>query len=136
MVLQNENTELVKKEIILKEEIERIKIYHSSKQNEAIHQYKKLMRDYQHLKKICEKGNTLKGFWLFIKICFSQCVIKTKSFRKFISGSKDVLMQMLGKYRKNEEIYKNTIQKLQQNNQNLMEKILQLKEENISNWTT
>lgn len=37
-------------------------------------------------------------------------------------------MQVLGKYRKNEEIYKSTIQKLQDNNQHLMDEILQLKE--------
>lgn len=42
-------------------------------------------------------------------------------------------MQMLGNYRKNEEIYKSTIQKLQENNQNLIEEILQLKETDLSN---
>lgn len=37
-------------------------------------------------------------------------------------------MQILGKYRENEEIYKSTIQQLQENNQSLMEEILHLKE--------
>lgn len=48
-------------------------------------------------------------------------------------NSKDeALMQILGKYRKNEEIYKGTIQKLQENNQDLIEEIIHLKELRIN----
>lgn len=56
MALQNEKADLIKKETTLKDEMEKIKRYHTTKQNEIMHQYKKLMREYQHLKKIYEKG--------------------------------------------------------------------------------
>lgn len=37
-------------------------------------------------------------------------------------------MKMLSKYRKNEEVYKSTIQKLQENNQKLIDEIIRLKQ--------
>lgn len=37
-------------------------------------------------------------------------------------------MQLLDKYRKNEDIYKSTIQKLQENNQKLVEELLSQKD--------
>lgn len=56
------------------------------------------------------------------------------NFISDVSASKDeILLQMLGKYRKNEEIYKSTIHKLQENNQNLMEEILHLKQLKMTN---
>lgn len=51
------------------------------------------------------------------------------------TSSDQAVMEMLGKYRKSEEIYKGTIKKLQENNQSLMEEILNLKE-TISKFTS
>lgn len=59
VTLQNEKADFIKREAQFKEEMDKIKRYHTSKQNEMVHQYKKLARDYQNLKKIYEKGRYL-----------------------------------------------------------------------------
>lgn len=56
VTLQNDKADSVKREALFKEEMDKIKRYHTSKQNEMICQYKKLVREYQNLKKIYEKG--------------------------------------------------------------------------------
>lgn len=55
-ILQNENSQLIQKKSELKDEIDSVKIYHNTKQNKLNNEYKKLLREYQHLKMICEKG--------------------------------------------------------------------------------
>lgn len=59
MVLQNENACLGKRETVLKEEMDKLKRYHTMKQNEMLNQYKKIVKEYHHLKKIYEKGLSL-----------------------------------------------------------------------------
>lgn len=55
-ILQIEKADLIKKEVTLKEEIDKIKRYYVSKQNDIIYDYKKLGREYQNLKNIYEKS--------------------------------------------------------------------------------
>lgn len=64
-ILKHENTALTKKETMLKEEMDTVKRYHTSKYNELMHQYKKVIREFQHLKKIFDKGDI---FCLFLII--------------------------------------------------------------------
>ncbi|XP_018573293.1 myosin-11-like [Anoplophora glabripennis] len=104
--LTNDHTEVIKREIALKEELEKTKRYYKSKQNELHHQIKKLIKENGHLKEMLGKDMN-------------------------IPNSKDeVVLKLLRQYKDNEEIYKATIHKLQENNRELLSEIVNLKEEN------
>lgn len=105
--------------------MDKIRRYYQSKQNDSIHNYKQLARDYQNLKNIYEKSRIQLMTFLYQKI-------NSGSISDIHTSKDEVVMEMLGKYRRNEEIYKSTIKKLQENNQKLMEEILQLKEFTVS----
>lgn len=53
------------------------------------------------------------------------------SFLDTCNSKDDIVLNLLKQYKGNEEIYKSTIHKLQENNRELLNQILDLKEENV-----
>ncbi|KAG5874798.1 hypothetical protein JTB14_012434 [Gonioctena quinquepunctata] len=104
-LMSDEHSMWKKQEDILKNEMERNKRFHASQQNELIMHIKKLKRENQRLR---EMMATEVGVY---------------------HSNDEVTLKLLGKYKRNEEIYKNTIQKLQDNNKELLKEVLDLREE-------
>ncbi|KAF7272520.1 uncharacterized protein LOC143198954 [Rhynchophorus ferrugineus] len=96
-----------KKESDHKDEIKRVKTVYASKQHELEHSIRKLKKENDHLKEI-----------------FNQDIVKD-------SSRNNIALALLKKYRVNEEVYHTTIKKLQDNNRELLEEVLSLKEELI-----
>ncbi|KAJ8926327.1 hypothetical protein NQ314_021312 [Rhamnusium bicolor] len=67
-----------------------------------------------------------KSLELYVSIIIIVIIIIIKDSH---SSKDDVALKLLRKYKTNEEIYKSTIQTLQENNKDLMNEILDLKEE-------
>ncbi|XP_030767692.1 afadin- and alpha-actinin-binding protein-like [Sitophilus oryzae] len=103
--LERKIRELSKKECDSKDEIKRLKLWYISKQNELEHNIRKLNMENERLKEM-----------------FNQDIVTD-------SSRNSVALSLLKKYRVNEEIYKTTIKKLQENNRELLEEVLNLKEE-------
>ncbi|XP_023026550.1 uncharacterized protein isoform X3 [Leptinotarsa decemlineata] len=103
--LTDEHTLLMKQETVLKSEMEKIKRYHISKQNELILHIKKMTKENQRLREIARADVGI------------------------YQSRDDVTLKLLGKYKCNEEIYKSTIQQLQENNKELLREVMDLREE-------
>lgn len=107
--LKHENSRLKEMCGEQKIEIKKIKQYHAAKINELQHQVRKLEKENQDLKDM-----------------FGQDI------GKHISKN-DVLANYIKKHKHNEEIYKETIKTLQNNNNKLMEEVVQLRHECAQN---
>ncbi|XP_056648600.1 uncharacterized protein LOC130453036 [Diorhabda sublineata] len=100
-VLEQKVRELRKRETELKNEMEKVKRYHMEQSNDNMRKIKKLLEENRKLK---EKESLV------------------------TPHSKDeILLKFLAKYRKNEDIYKTTIQELEENNRQLVKKIVEMK---------
>lgn len=102
-VLEDKVTEHKKKETDMKNEIEKIKIYCNMKNGEYS----------RHIRQVSEENKRLK---------------ESLGTDINTTHSKDeVLLKIIAKYKANEEIYKETIHKLQENNRQLLEEVIDLK---------
>ncbi|KAJ8938636.1 hypothetical protein NQ318_015935 [Aromia moschata] len=101
--LRCDNKDILKKEDVMKDELEKNKRYHLSKQSDLQHLIKKLTMENQRLREMLGKD------------------LNTHVTRD------DVTLQLIKKYKSNEEVFKNTIQKLQENNKYLLNEIIDLK---------
>ncbi|KAK9871592.1 hypothetical protein WA026_012972 [Henosepilachna vigintioctopunctata] len=102
--LKNENTVMKDTLITQKSEMQKVKLYYSSKQNELQHSIRKLEKNNQDLKDM-----------------FGQDV------SKYLSKD-EIVANYVKKCKLNEEIYKTTIKELQQKNDNLMRELIRLSE--------
>ncbi|XP_028137436.1 uncharacterized protein LOC114331945 isoform X2 [Diabrotica virgifera virgifera] len=100
-VLEDKLLEYKKKEANAKNEMDKIKRYQKEQNNDFIRQFKKLSEEN---KKLIESNTDVKPH------------------------SKDeVMLNFIGKYKRNEEIYKTTINQLEANNRQLVRDIIDLK---------
>lgn len=100
-VLEQKVKDLRKRETEIKNEMEKVKRYHMEQNNDYLRKIKKLSDENKKLK---EEGSLLTPH-----------------------SKDDILLKFLGKYRKNEEIYKTTIQELEENNRQLVRQIVEMK---------
>ncbi|KAJ8975235.1 hypothetical protein NQ317_013982 [Molorchus minor] len=105
--LKHEKQEEIQEGIVLKEELGKNKRYHTSKQNEL----------HRHIKKLTKENNILR-----------------ESLDKEIGiyrSKDDIVLELLRKYKTNEEIFQSTIKRLQENNRELLNEILDMKSQQI-----
>lgn len=105
--LNDQIKELHKRETKYKEQLDKVKRYYYSKEQTLEHSIRKLKMKNERLKELFGKD------------------IVTKN------STNDVALKVIKKYKVNEEIYKTTITKLQENNRDLLDELLNLKEELI-----
>jgi chromosome segregation ATPase len=103
--LNDECTKLHKTVSLHKIEMEKLKQYFKSKQNELTHHISNLKNENHHLREMCGKD-----------------------IGKYFS-KEDKYLKILQNYKHNEDVYKNTLEKLEENNIEIMNEILNLKKE-------
>ncbi|XP_063931116.1 uncharacterized protein LOC135143172 [Zophobas morio] len=103
--LNSENEELRKKMLMHNTETQKLKHFFNSKENQFVHHINKLKNENHHLKEMC-----------------------VKDLDKYFS-KEEKFLKILRTYRQKEEMYCEALKKLEENNAEIMNEILNLKNE-------
>lgn len=105
------------------EEIQKLKRYFKSKENEMVHQINNLKNLNYKLKEKCgEAFGRYRNIYLFQ-------FLKSISFLGKYFSKDDNYLKILNQYKSQEEKYKETIEKLEENNKTIVSEVLNLKEQ-------